>query len=422
VIARLRFGLVLAALYLNLAATISAQTFTYRGFADLRGAAYPADAPHDSQNIVADLQVRGELFARPVPWLGLAVGVDGRANSYDQVDDRWQPDIGDRGALRPRVSVRRLSATVSRGPLTVDVGKQFIRWGKADILTPTDRFAPRDFMNVIDTDLLAVRGVRAVYATDATSVDAVWVPFFTPSRLPLLNQRWTVPPPGVELMSPGAEAETSDLPGRSQAGLRWSYTGGRLEYSVSFFDGLNHLPQFVPVVRQPPDSSGGPLVVELHKRHPALRTYGGDAAWPTALVTIKGEVALFTTSSPATDEYVLWVLQLERQSGEWLFVGGYAGEAVTRKNGASSFAPDRGTARTILGRASYTIDSNRSAALEGAVRQDGGGLYLKGEYSQARGQHWRTTATAVLIRGRPEDFLGQFRHNSHVTLGLRYSF
>ena len=105
-----------------------------------------------------------------------------------------------------------------------------------------------------------------------------------------------------------------------------------------------------------------------------------------------------------------------------MFVGGYAGEIVTAAGGAAAFAPDRGIARTVLGRASYTIDVNRSAAIEGAVRQDGRGLYLKGEYSQARGRHWRATLTGALVRGEPDDFLGQYRLNSHVALGLRYSF
>ena len=53
-------------------------------------------------------------------------------------------------------------------------------------------------------------------------------------------------------------------------------------------------------------------------------------------------------------------VQLERQRGEWAFVGGYAGEVVTRERSLLSFAPDRGMSRSIVGRASYTLDANRS--------------------------------------------------------------
>jgi hypothetical protein len=150
--------------------------------------------------------------------------------------------------------------------------------------------------------------------------------------------------------------------------------------------------------------------------------YGADAAMPLPWFTVKGEAGYFTTSDAGADEYVLYVLQIERQTGEWALVGGYAGEAVTRRRQALTFAPDRGTARTILGRASYTIDANRSAAVEGAVRQNGDGLYVKSEYSHASGEHWRTTFTGVLIRGESGDFLGQYRHNSSLGMALRYSF
>jgi hypothetical protein len=116
------------------------------------------------------------------------------------------------------------------------------------------------------------------------------------------------------------------------------------------------------------------------------------------------------------------VVQLERQTGEWVLVGGYAGEVVTADRGALAFAPDRGMARSIVGRASYTIDPRRTLALEGAVRRAGDGVYAKAEYSEARGQHWRATIGAVVIGGHADDFLGQYRRNSHVSLALRYSF
>jgi len=162
--------------------------------------------------------------------------------------------------------------------------------------------------------------------------------------------------------------------------------------------------------------------IDVARVYPAIRSYGADAAVPLGRLTIKSEVAYFTSRTAASDEYLLYVVQLERQQGEWLFVGGYVGEIVTARRASATFAPDRGVARSIVGRASYAIDPNRSVALEGVVRQNGGGTYTKVEYSQAGGQHWRTTMTATLIRGEPDDFLGQYRRNSHLRLALRYSF
>jgi len=151
---------------------------------------------------------------------------------------------------------------------------------------------------------------------------------------------------------------------------------------------------------------------------------GGDVAVPTRLCTIKAEAAHFSSDDRRVDDYALYVLQLERQSGEWLFVGGYAGEIVTARSltTTANFAADRGLTRTFLGRAGYTIDTNRSVAFEMAARENGDGVWLKGEYSHAWGQHWRATLNMTLIRGDMADFLGQYRRNSHALLIVRYSF
>ena len=159
----------------------------------------------------------------------------------------------------------------------------------------------------------------------------------------------------------------------------------------------------------------------MRRRSPA-RSRSCAAIRPCDRTAAKGEAAYSRSDTPATDDYVLYVIQLERLSGEWNFSGGYAGEVVTTRRAVATFAPDRGLTRAIVARAGYTIDSNRSIAVEGAVRQDGQGFYSKVEYSQARGQHWRATLSGIVNAGSPDDFLGQYDRNSHVGVALRYSF
>ena len=395
-----------------------AQTISQQGFVDATLTSFPQDAPNDTVHNIGDLLIREEVFVKPAAWLQFAGGVDVRANTHDQVDARWRVDIDDRDIRRPALSIRRLSATLNHGPFTLDLGKQFIRWGKTDIVTPTDRFAPRDFLNVIDTEFLPVTGARGSIRAGEDDLEVVWVPVFTPSRTPLFDQRWTVTPPGAPA---SIVAAAPDLPSGPQTGVRWSHVGSRLEYSLAFFDGFNHLPDIeaaAAAIAGPP--GGGPYSVRA--RYPSLRSYGGDVALPTRWFTIKAEAAYFTSTTPLTDEYVLYVVQLERQSGEWSFVGGYAGDHVTSQRAILPFAPDRGLTRALVGRASYTLDVNRSIALETAVRQNGDGGYAKAEYSQAHAQHWRATVSGSLVRGAPGDFIGQYRLNSHLTLALRYSF
>ena len=410
----LRAASILLICFVSSMPSLAAQTFTQRGFVNARATWFPQDTPTDRVNALGELVIREEVSVKPAEWIQFAAGVDVRSVSHDQGDTRLRIDFGDRTPLRPLFSVRRLSASLHHGWFTVEGGKQFVRWGKTDIVTPTDHFAPRDFVNVIDTEFLAVTAVRAVVQAETETVEVVVVPRFTPSRIPVIGQRWTVLPQGaagIRLVDGGAR-----FPAATQAGARWSHSGSAFEVSLSYFHGSNHLPNIdahVPVVP-------GELI--LTRAYPEATAYGVAAAVPTRWFTVKGESAYFTTSESDADEYVLYVIQLERLVGEWVFVAGYTGEVVTHTSAARVFSPDRGLTKSVVGRASYTIDVNRTAAIEAALRQNGAGAYAKAEFSQARGQHWRITVAGAVITGRQDDFLGQYRHNSHVSAAIRYSF
>ncbi len=394
---------------------LSAQSFTQRGFFETRNSAYPQTAPGDSGQLVSEELLRYEATWKPRPWFQLNAGFDARVDSHRQFERAWRLDWADRGLQRPAFSARRMSVLLHKGGLTFEGGRQFIRWGKTDILNPTDRFAPKDYLNVLSSEFLGVTAVRATYEKGSDTLDAVYQPVFTPSRSPLLNQRWVVLPEALRQF-PIADLG-SRMPGRGAAGLRWSHLGQGYEFSASFYDGQNHLPLIDAGARLAPSPA-----ITISRYFARMRMYGGDVAVPLRWFTVKSEAAYFTSSTQTADEYALYVIQLERMAGEWVFVGGYAGEVVTLRRSTLDFAPDRGLAKTVMGRASYNIDANRSAAFEMAVRQNGAGMYAKGEYSQAFGAHWRATASFTLLRGRQDDFLGQYNRNSNFQLILRYSF
>jgi hypothetical protein len=392
------------------AAVAYGQNFSQRGFLETTALVYPQAAPNDSAHVVGEALFRYEAFYK-LTNLRFAGAIDARTDTHQQTARDWGGIWWDRTRRRPLLAVRRLSATYTRGRLTVEAGKQLIRWGKADVLTPTDRFAPRDFLNVVDSDFLPITAARVTYGTQSDTVDVILSPRLTPSRVPLLNQRWAVLPPGI----PVHELDP-DLPGGPQFGARWNHIGAAAEYSFSFYNGYDHLPLF----RAEPNLAL--LRADVQPFYPQMRMYGADAAAPVGPVTLKGEAAYFTSTNPLSDNYALWVLQLERQAGEWSLVAGYAGQLTTEHRSALGFSPVRGLARAVVARAGYTVDVNRSVAFEAVVRQNGDGAYLKAEYSQALGQHWRATAGLALLRGDATDFLGQYRRNSHATLTFRYSF
>jgi len=404
----------------------SAQTLSQRGFIEATGIGYFQTTPTDDRLWIGEALFRQEGSWRPSRWLSLAGAFDARAATNDWVDRSWSIDWSDRGLQRPALGVRRLSAALRRGGLTLEVGKQFVRWGKADILNPTDRFAPRDLLEVVVNDFLAVTAARLTFERGPDTIDVVWSPRLTPSRLPLPGGRWdsSLSTSASATAIPGAPAlPVVDLgvrfPTGSQAGVRWNHVASGFEYSVSAYDGFNHLPS--------PDVTVDPAQgrVTVTRFYPTMRMVGGDLAWPVRWFTLKSEVGYFWTTDPKVDDYGIYVVQLERQAGEWLFVGGYSGEFVTESRSTAlsqRSAFDRGLTQCFLGRASYTIDVNRSLAFEGAIRQNLEGAWVKAQYSQAFGQHWRATAQVDLLGGEPDDFFGQYRRNSSARLAIRYSY
>ena len=398
----------LALAFVACAALAAAQTFTSRGFLESDTTLYPQVAPNDSSHAVSEMLLRYEASWQALPWLKFSGAFDARTDTHRQVERVWSLDWNDRALQRPDFSLRRFSALVNKGNWTFEAGRQFIRWGKADILNPTDRFAPKDFLNVVNTDFLGVVAARATYERGSNTIDLIWQPYFTPSRTPLLNQRWTVLPAAlnnIPIHDLGAR-----YPGRSQFGGRWNHIARGYEYSASYFDGFNYLPLFEPSLN-------------VSRYYPRLRLVGADAAIPTRWFTLKAEAAYYMSPKKQSDEYLLYVLQLERTVKEWVFVTGYAGEVVTASTANPfQFSPERGFARSILGRAGYTISPTKSFAITGTTRQNGQGTWLRFEYSQTYARHWRATGGVTWIHGNPGDFLGQYHLNSYASLALRYSF
>ncbi len=386
------------------AASCAAGEFTGRGFLEWQGVFYPETASNDSSHAVGAAAFRYEGFYKPAPPLQFAAGIDAQTDTHLQVERTLHFSWWDRERQRPAFALREANLTLTFRKFTLQAGKQFLRWGKADLLNPTDRFAPRDYLAVIENDFLAIDAVRLTYGGPSDTLDLVWQPRFAPSRVPLPDQRWTVLPPGLLLHElPPA------YPGGSQYGVRWNHVGRLAEFSLSAFDGYNHLPDF----RGTPEA--------FQRFYPRLRAYGSDVAVPLKWLTFRGEAEYFRAHHSSADDYCLYVAQVERQAGEWFFTAGYSGQMITRQRSLADFNPDRGLARAFLAHISYAIDTNRSVQLEMIVRQNGRGEWFKAAYSHAFGQHWRATPAVGLIRGQPDDFLGQYRRNSYAILSLRYS-
>jgi hypothetical protein len=393
---------------------VHAQGFSQRGFVEIGGSFYPQTFPIDPTRGIGGILVQYEPKWRPKPWFTLSGSFDVYMASHQQVAPGLHFDWQDRLLQRSTFSVRELAAVFTKAHFTITLGKQFIRWGEADFLNPTDQFAPTDLLNLVDQEVLPVTAVRVRYGRGNNNFNFVWQPGFTPARIPLVNQRWTFLPPAYyyyDVIDKG-----SMLPGRSSFGIRWGHSAARYEYSLSYYNGFNCFPDFNDHVEAAVSR------VTFSRVYPTLRLYGGDLTVPLSQFTFKAEGAYYTSSTKNQDEYVLYLLQVERQIHELWVMFGYVGEVVTAQGDALQYPGQRGFARGFISNLFYTIDSNRTLTLDMFIRQNGASSLVIPAYSQSLREHWRATVGFAWLRGEPSDFLGQYHRNSFVSAGLRYSF
>ncbi len=201
-----------------------AQVLSQKGFAEALGIGYPQTTARDDTQLVGEALLRYEAALRPASWVRLNGSIDARADTHEQTE--WDASAGATGRSREPGWRSGAWTVFTQGPLTFQAGKQFVRWGKTDILNPTDCFAPRDYLTVVDSEFLGVTAARFTAGLQADTLDLV-AARFTPSRTPLLDQRWA----GLtaELEKLALIDEGADIPG----GRSWARDGTMSDQGTS---------------------------------------------------------------------------------------------------------------------------------------------------------------------------------------------
>ncbi len=153
--------------------------------------------------------------------------------------------------------------------LDLRVGIQKFAWGTLDQFNPTDNLNPWDLRHPFTTDSLrrkiGIPAVRALFGSSFSSVlvEAIWMPFYVPYRMPDPGDRWypplfesvtSYPTPDFGLpfaLPPVRIVQTNkepDLPPRTfengDFGIRISRTIGGADIGVSYFYGFDRMPVF----------------------------------------------------------------------------------------------------------------------------------------------------------------------------------
>jgi hypothetical protein len=185
------------------------------------------------------------------------------------------------------------------GGFSLRLGRQLLSWGVADGLTLTDVVCPQNLTAYAGLDFaggrLAADGVRLRYSFPVLAVDAVWLPLFTPARLPADAHnplRGVLYPSAVDMGGTAMQIAGPVLPrtiADGEYGLRVSAYTPALDFSVMGFYGWNDIPSVKKTIIL--SAAAVPEGIEVTPEYGRTVTAGADASVPLGEVLLRLETA-----------------------------------------------------------------------------------------------------------------------------------
>ena len=399
-----------------LAAACAAQTgaWSYRGFLENRALYYPSATANDQVRLVDETLLRVEGKLRLPGGFGLSAGLDAQTDSDNQVTRAWRFSWDDRTAQRPPLALRTMSVHYTRGPFRIEAGKQILHWGQMDFSSPTDKLAPRDYLNPASADYLGAFAVRAVVDTGPRSLELVYLPRFTPSRIPLTDSRWLILP--AEFDGYTYRPQGVQYPGGGQVGVRYHQIVSPYEFSVCYFAGYKTLPTFLY------DKDPIKLNLNYQTLYPKMQMVGADFAAPWHGLLWKVESSYIRSESSYLSGNWTYALQAEKTGDKWQWALEVAGDKLTETKRPNTLDADRATRDAVSGHVAWTPTPRQTVSAEWFLHPNGKAFITRILYSRNLYSTLRAIGGFLWIGGSQSDPLARYNVNSYLTLQLRYSF
>jgi hypothetical protein len=313
--------------------------------------------------------------------------------------------------------------------IEVTLGRRIIAWGRADRVNPTDIISTRDYLRLFaDDDDLRQGSVvgTASYAFGDATVTALWTPEFRPNVYPI------PPEPGVSIK------QGTDRLGADQFALRLDRTGPGIDWSMSYFNGINRNPGSSIVAA----STAGELVNAVYDR---VQMLGADAATNVGPYGLRGEIAYSWPGAGHGSAYnprpfAQVVIGADRNIGEHLNINvqytilhvfSYEDPATITDPVIASVAAETALVnnqrlRTQHGpmlRVSYSL-SNDTLSLEMTAQDfiSDHSFVVRPRVKYAINDRVNLLVGADIFYGSSRSFFGQLKPNNGFLSEIRYSF
>ncbi len=367
------------------------------------------------------LTVTGGMRARVAPSKG---ALDGFAEGYVQTDsaDGTEADLVE-GWMR-----------LTTGNLSIKAGRQIIVWGRADRLNPSDVLSSRDYTLLVASDDEQRRGTMMVQARlglGAFTLDGYWLPEFRDNRFPL-----DADPAGAAIVR---DERVRD---KRQFAAKLDRSGGKIDWSLSWFHGTDRTRDFV-AVPLPPTSRPGTFA-GVQQRFPKVDVFAADAAGNLGRLGWRAEIAysqyrgtdtifrknnnLWLVAGFDTDVVGGWNLNLQyslRRIFDFADVRAVANpvdRAVASQSAAVNNQLDR-TQHGMTGRIAHKwLQDTLDFELATIVYLQTGDAAIRPKLSYAINDQLRITAAADVFVGPRLSYFGRVRDLSAGFLQLNYGF
>ena len=335
----------------------------------------------------------------------------------------------------------------------IRIGRQKTAWGKADGIDITNVICPSDMSNFSamtrDDSKLAIDAIRLSLTGNQFTADAYWIPFFTPSSLPLEegnNLRKFLVPSSVEFPIPAMNTTLTipvtitslDEPEKAiwngEYGLKVSGYFSALDLSLYGFYGWDDTPflDYSISFSEPTATMPYPLPNSLNisGEYKRMAMLGADTAIPIKETVLRAEAAFFpqrhfqkTEGNTEQHDELSALLGLDWMPSGWTLTAQYYCdyifgdiEALERKD-AYQHGATLSISKTLL---NETLELNLSGLL--GLNDFDSMISPSINYSLSDQISLNAAAYIFLPGPEREGNYGQYKDLSCIMIGGKYSF
>jgi len=346
--------------------------------------------------------------------------------------EAWLTSRGpvDRGETRGELREAYLNLKLAH--FDIRAGRQIFAWGRADAINPTANLSGEDLTLLTPDSEDRKFGTTAVrmryYLPHSLSVSGIWLPEFRSTRFPF-----------PDIGSGTSFIQESPHWPANQFAIRLDRSGGAVDWSCSYFNGFDLLPDLSV-------ATDSPASEQIKVSHHRLRVTGADGATNFGHYALRAEGAYAFTENASgqnlfvKEPYLFAIVGGDRTYGGELninvqYLFRFVSELPSISSGGDRFASEVAQEEAIIGSQAKRAQHGASARISdkwlhetleaeiGIVGYfDPEGVLVRPKVTYSFSDHWKTIVGGEVYRGSDQSVFGLLRRNSVSYVEGRFSF